>query len=121
MFKFALKLAAAPAFLLAAMPAHSVELLSSNSLTVMAAQSPFVLNDVDLWYGRTISSQRLFKLIELGDPALLDPPTRSGPIGPTAAIMPEPMSWAMMIMGLAAVGGTIRLLHRRSDRTVSFV
>lgn len=37
-----------------------------------------------------------------------------------ASIMPEPMTWAMMAMGLGAVGWTLRKRQRRAHARVSF-
>ncbi len=122
MLKLALKLAAAPAIMLAAMPAHSVELISSTSLTLTTTESPFVLHDVDYsdWYGRSPGAQRFLLLLDLGNPAVMARLRgRIGPVAP-AAVMPEPMSWAMMIAGLAVVGGAFRSLHRRTGRVASF-
>ena len=120
MLKFALKLAVTPVLLLAAMPAHSMEKLS-RGLTVSPVESPF--SGFDTWSQRSNVPQKLYGLNELSDPTLTGPSRSNwiGQPGPVAAIMPEPMSWAMMILGLTVVGGSIRLLQRRAGYRISFV
>ena len=119
MLTFALKLAAAPALLLAAMPVQAVETLS-RGLAISAAESPFT--SLGAWEARSNLPQGVFSLKELKNGAVIGRlRTRLSPPLPTAAIMPEPMSWAMMIVGLTVVGGSIRLLQRRAGYRISFV
>ena len=116
---------------LAAMPASAAETFASHELTIagpntpVSLGSPFSLHDVDVndLHSKFIAKQRLLRLNELGKgfsigrPAALGP--GSVPASPATAV-PEPMSWAMMIAGLTAVGWSVRTLHQRGKRTIAF-
>ena len=124
MFKVALKLAAMPALMLVAMPAHAAETLSPSGLTIASAANPFLSADVYRydWYAKQRESNQLVLfMIDLDNP-FLGPVGRVGPAaGPVVTIMPEPMSWALMIAGMTAVGWSIRSQHRRTGHPISFV
>ncbi|MBT2188498.1 hypothetical protein [Sphingobium nicotianae] len=129
MLKIALKLAAAPALMLAAMPAHAADTLS-NGLTTITPDNPFAYSDVahyDWISKRDNAGQLVLYMIDLDNPVLGRPqvlgptPGRGPAAGPVVTIMPEPMTWALMITGLTAVGWSLRSLHRRGSHPVSFV
>lgn len=124
MFKTAL-MAAFPAALLTASPATAaVELVlspSAGSPTMpYAFQSDGTL--AYFWF-----SQELGKFVVSANPQKVVFIAAAGPgrvsipgLDGLAASMPEPMSWAMMLVGLGVVGWTLRDRSRHTLRRISF-
>jgi hypothetical protein len=69
-------------------------------------------NDIRLFYQDTVSQYRV-NTFSPGSSSYVTVTT-----SPVATAVPEPATWAMMIGGFAAIGGTLR--NRRRKATVSF-
>lgn len=118
MFKTALMMTAASAVLLATAPASATVTLSG---TPVASSSPFGEKSDSTFSWVNIKPG--VWAFEPGKPTVFE--ARGGPAPITdfdeITALPEPMSWGMMLIGLTAVGWTLRTRKRSEQRIVSFV
>jgi|GEM_PF-2863039 len=129
MLKTALKLAAVPAALLAAAPGTAaVQLVSSSGLTFGTQRglptAPWAV-DADNSYDHSWLSPGGLLVVSLDPKASMSlqggPGRLSAPGVELAGVtMAEPMTWAMMLVGLGVVGWSLRDRSRHSLRHISF-
>lgn len=105
---------------------------SSNRFDRCAAIIPFGLNSISgNWQGRTAGNEAITDDISVAGAGLnittddvLNPvggPPAVFAVFDSAAAVPEPSTWAMMLIGFGAVGGAMRSAKRRQRVTVSYV
>lgn len=119
MLNTAFKLAAIPAALLVGTPGSAAVQFNTgfaSAVTAADAQS-YAYSWRDSAGGLlVISSNPLFPFVARGGPESITPlPPES-----LAVAAPEPMTWAMMLVGMGVVGWTLRDRHGHSLRRVSF-
>jgi len=122
MLKQALKAAAVPVALAAAMPAGAAVEMPAGGLVERAVTKLTEQRAAysQAWYSR--EHGMLIVSADLGLPAPFDTLSVPDPMlitSSTASILAEPIAWAMMVAGLAAIGWTMRSRMQVTD--VSFV
>jgi hypothetical protein len=121
MFKTALMIAALSAALASTSPAQAAIELATVGPAGAIAAAPAAFG-ADVVYSHSWVSPAVGKLVVSSEPEQAVFPGEGAvhavPVN-LATLLPEPMSWAMIALGMAVIGWLIR--HRSRDVRISFV